>query len=552
MKFLNEIAIGLIATLTANAPPPIRFEQIAERAGVSFVTNNSPTPDKNQPEAMVAGVAVFDYDGDGYPDVYFVNGGQMPSLRRDGLQFENRLYHNNGNLTFTDVTAKAGLGGAGYGMGVAVGDYDNDGRPDLYLSSLTNNQLFHNNGDGTFTDVTARAGVSGGVFEGAKMWSVAAAWVDYNNDGLLDLFVSNYCKWKPGADPDCRVNGQRIYCSPRYYAPLPNTLYRNNGDGTFTDVSVGTGIAGHRGRGMGVAVADYDGDGYSDIFVANDDAPNQLFHNLGGKRFEEVAQDQLVAFAEDGKLISGMGVDFRDVFNTGKPAIWVTALERQTFPLFAMAASSFEDRTAQAGLSAETFGMAGWSNAIADLDNDGWKDLAVARSHATDNIALFSDRHYEEPNSVFRNLGNGHFKNVSATAGTEFFAPAAHRGLAVGDLDNDGKLDLVMSVLNGKAQVYHNVSANQNHWLLLKLTGTKSNRMGLGARIRLTDGNGFVQYNHATTSTGYACSSDPRVHFGLGLSNSAREIQITWPSGIRQVLQNVAADRVVSVTEPAR
>jgi peptidoglycan hydrolase-like protein with peptidoglycan-binding domain len=270
MKFVKEIIVGLIAALDLHDPAPIHFEQIAERAGVNFVTNNSPTPDKNQPEAMVAGVAIFDYDGDGYPDIYLVNGGQMPSLRRDGPQFENRLYHNNGNLTFTDVTSKAGLAGAGYGMGVAVGDYDNDGHPDLYLSSLTRNQLFHNNGDGTFTEVTERAGVGGGMFEGAKMWSVAAAWVDYNNDGLLDLFVSNYCKWKAGADPDCRVNGHRIYCSPRYYAPLPNTLYRNNGDGTFTDVSVEAGIAEHRGRGMGVAVADYDGDGYPDIFVAND------------------------------------------------------------------------------------------------------------------------------------------------------------------------------------------------------------------------------------------------------------------------------------------
>ena len=553
MTLQKLVLLGLLAAMGATAPSPIRFDQIAGAAGVEFVTNNSPTPDKNQPEAMVAGVAVFDYDGDGYADIYLVNGGQMPSLRRDGPQFENRLYHNNGNLTFTDVTGKAGLAGAGYGMGVAVGDYDNDGHPDLYLSSLTSNQLFHNNGDGTFTEVTARARVGGGLFEGAKMWSVAAAWVDYNNDGLLDLFVSNYCKWKPGADPDCRVNGQRIYCSPRYYAPLPNTLYRNNGDGTFTDVSAETGIAEHRGRGMGVAVADYDGDGFPDIFVANDDAPNQLFHNRAGKRFEEVGQDQMVAFAEDGKLISGMGVDFRDVFNTGKPAIWVTALERQTFPLFAASGlTMFEDRTAQAGLSAETSGMAGWSNAIADLDNDGWKDLVVARSHATDNIALFSDRRYEEPNSLFRNLGNGKFQNVSALAGASFVTPAAHRGLAVGDLDNDGRLDLVITVLNGKTQIYHNTSANSNHWLLLKLTGTKSNRMAIGASIKLTDANGLVQYNHVTTSTGYACSSDPRVHFGLGRATVAREIKISWPSGIQQILRDVAVDRVLAVTEPVR
>jgi enediyne biosynthesis protein E4 len=544
--------VPLVALATgAVAVAPITFEEIAARAGVHFVSNTSPTPRKYQPEIMVAGVAIFDYDGDGYPDIYLVNGGLMPSLTRDGPRFANRLFHNNGNLTFTDVTDKAGVAGSGYGMGVAIGDYDNDGRPDIFLASLTGNQLFHNNGDGTFTDVTAKAGVGGGMFGGRKMWSVAGAWLDYNNDGLLDLFVSNYCVWYPGADPDCVVNGHRIYCSPRYYKPLPNTLYRNNGDGTFTDVSVETGIAKHPGRGMGVAVADYDGDGYPDIFVANDDAPNQLFHNLGGKRFEDAAEDQLVAFAQDGKLISGMGADFRDVFNTGRPAIWVTALEQQTFPLFVKTGSGpFQDFTARAGLAWESSLMAGWSNAIVDLDNDGWKDLIVARSNATDNIALFSHRTFEEPIGLFRNLGNGRFENASATAGPDVQIPSAHRGLAVGDLDNDGREDVVVSVWNGAAKVFHNTTKNGNHWLLLQLTGTKSNRMGLGARIRLTASDGAVQYNHATTSTGYASSSDPRVHFGLGLAASAREIEIRWPSGVRQVLRDVPADRVLEVREP--
>jgi hypothetical protein len=438
-------------------------------------------------------------------------------------------------------------------MGVAVGDYDNDGRPDLYVANVNGNQLFHNNGDGTFTDVTVKAGVGGGSYEGKKMWSAAAAWVDYNNDGLLDLFVSNYCQWDPDHEPVCKTNGELLYCSPRHYKPLPNTLYRNNGNGTFTDVSAQTGIAGHLGRGMGVAIADYDGDGYPDIFVANDDAPFQLFHNLGGKRFEEVALNSGVAFPENGNVMSGMGVDFRDVFNKGQPSLWVTGIEKETFPLFVnLGQGEFADKTTTAGLAAETYQMSGWSNAIVDLDNDGWKDLAVARSNVQDNIAKLAPRAYEEPLAVFRNLGTGRFQNVSSTAGPDLQKPAANRGLAVGDLDNDGRMDLVVSVLNGPARIFHNTTRNGNHWILLQLKGTKSNRMGIGAKIRLTTADGLTQYNHVTTSTGYASSSDPRVHFGLGASAAAKEIEIVWPSRIRQVLRDVPGDRVVEVIEPAR
>jgi hypothetical protein len=282
-----------------------------------------------------------------------------------------------------------------------------------------------------------------------------------------------------------------------------------------------------------------------DIFVANDDAPFELFHNLGGKRFEEVAIDAGVAFPENGNVISGMGVDFRDLFNHGAPSLWVTAIEKEMFPIFAnLGHGQFEDRTASAGLGMHTYEMSGWSNAIVDLDNDGWKDLLVARSNVQDNIATYSPRHYEEPTTAFRNLGNGKFQNAFSSAG------AAHRGLAVGDLDNDGRMDAVVTVLNGPAEVLHNIGANGNHWILLKLIGTKSNRMGIGAKVRLTAADGAVQYNHVTTSTGYACSSDSRVHFGLGGARSAREIEIAWPSGTRQVLRDVAADRQVVVTEP--
>jgi enediyne biosynthesis protein E4 len=544
------VAIPVLALAATTAVAPITFEEITAPSGIHFVTANGATASKHQPESLGAGVALFDYDGDGYLDIYFVNGAAMPSLSKDGPQFRNRLYHNNRNLTFTDVTEKAGLAGAGYGTGVAVGDYDNDGRPDLYLASLTGNQLFHNNGDGTFTDVTAQARVPGGEYNGRKMWSVSAAWVDYNNDGRLDLFVSNYCQWQTDGEPQCNAGGHPTYCSPRHYKPLPNTLYRNNGDGTFTDVSAETGIADHLGRGMGVAIADYDGDGFTDIFVANDDAPFELFHNLGGKRFEEVAVDAGVAFPENGNVISGMGVDFRDILNKGLPSLWVTAIEKETFPLFVNTGKGqFEERTAVSKLGMDTYEMSGWSNAMADLDNDGWKDLLVARSNVQDNIAEYSPRKYAEPISLFRNLGTGKFENATPASG-DLQKPAAHRGLAIGDLDNDGRLDAVATVLNGPARVLHNTTRNGHHWLLLKLEGTKSNRMGIGARIRLTAADGTVQYNHVTTAVGYASSSDSRVHFGLASSASAKEIEILWPSGIRQILRDVPTDRVVAVKEP--
>jgi hypothetical protein len=541
---------SMASSTPAGANGPITFEEIAAQSGINFSIDSSPTPNKNQIETMVAGVALIDYDGDGYPDIFFVNGGAIPSLRKEGPQFKNRLYHNNADGTFTDVTDKASVGGDGYDIGVAVGDYDNDGRPDLYVAGVTKNHLFHNNGDGTFTDVTDKAGVGGAIYDGKKMWSVAAAWVDYNNDGLLDLFVSNYVKWEVNKDPECLIAGIRNYCSPVLYERLPNTLYRNNGDGTFTDVSVETGIAQHLGRGMGVAIADYDGDGFMDIFVANDDSPNFLFHNIGGKRFEEVAVASWVAYNPSGKTVSGMGADFRDVNNDGRPDIWFTALPGELLPLYVnRGQGDFDDATTSSGLAWETQNMAGWSNAIVDLDNDGWKDLFVARSNVLDPI-IASARSYKEPNAVFRNLGNGKFQDASATAGGAFQIPALHRGTAVGDLDNDGRMDVVVSVLNGPAKLFHNITKTGNHWVLLQLRGTRSNRMGIGAQIKLTTPDGAHQYNEVTTSVGYASSSDSRVHFGLGASNVAAQIDIAWPSGIHQMLRNVQGDRVVVVEEP--
>jgi enediyne biosynthesis protein E4 len=550
MKTKTLVAGGLCALLAASAASTIAFEEIAERSGLIFVANSSPSPNKNQPETMLSGVCLLDYDNDGYLDVFFVNGAAIPSLKKEGPQYWNRLFHNNRDGTFTDVTAQAGVAGEGYGMGCAVGDYDNDGFPDIYVANVTRNQLLHNNRDGTFSDVTDTSGVGGGFLDGKKMWSVSALWVDYNNDGLPDLFVSNYCKWEVNQDPFCGPNPTlRAYCHPKHYAPLPNTLYRNNGDGTFTDVSRETGISLHRGKGMGAVMADYDGDGFMDIFVANDNHPNFLFHNIGGKRFEEVALEMGVAYSQSASAISGMGADFRDVDNDGRPDIWHTAVENESFPMYRnLGAHGFQEITNES-LLLKTRDMSGWSNGIFDFDNDGWKDLFVARGNVLDNVALFSRRRYEEPNSVFRNLGNRKFQDVSAEAGPDFQKAAAHRGAAFGDIDNDGRIDAIVTVLNGKAKYFHNVSRNSNHWILLKLVGHKSNRMGLGAQVRVVGEDGMVQYNEVTTAVGYACASDSRVHFGLGAAKAIGEIDITWPSGIRQTVRNVAADRILSIEE---
>ncbi len=535
------------------APGAIRFEEIALKSGLRFTTENSPTPNKNQIETMVAGVALFDYDRDGYLDIYLVNGAAIPSLKKESPRYWNRLFHNNRDGTFTDVTEEAHLAGAGYGMGVAVGDYDNDGWPDLFLANVTGNQLFHNNGDGTFTDVTARAGLAGALNDGMKMWSAGAGWFDYNNDGLLDLFVVNYCKWKVNEDPYCSIkNGVRAYCHPKQYAPLHNTLYRNNGDGTFTDVSQQTGISEHLGKGMSVSFADYDGDGFLDAFVANDTTPNFLFHNLGGKRFEEVGLEAGVAYAPDGNALSGMGSDFRDVNNDGLPDIWHTAVEHETFPLYInRGKGNFVDMTVPSGLAKPTVEMSGWGNGIFDFDNDGWKDLFVARSNVMDNISeLVPGRRYPEPNSIFRNLGNGKFEETSAMAGPDFQLAAAHRGVAFGDLDNDGQIDMVVSVLGGPVKLFHNISDTKNHWIVLKLVGARSNRMAIGAQLHLITQDGRSQWNEVTTAVGYAGSSDSRVHFGLGANQRIREIEIRWPSGMKQTVRDIQADRILTVEEP--
>jgi enediyne biosynthesis protein E4 len=541
---------------TSNSSPAgpslIRFENIAEKSGLHYITENCPTSFKNQPETMAGGVALLDYDGDGYLDVYLTSGAAIPSLQKDSPKYWNRLFRNNHDGTFTDVTEKAGVAGAGYTIGTAVGDYDNDGRPDLFVANVTANQLFHNNGDGTFTDVTQKAGLAGETMYGMKMWSVGGGWFDYNNDGLLDLFVVNYCKWEVDKDPVCGTAGVRGYCHPKYYSPLRNTLYRNNGDGTFTDVSEETGIAGHLGKGMSVSFADYDHDGFMDAFVANDTMANFLLRNVGGKKFEEDGVWAGVAYGPYGLALSGMGSDFRDVNNDGWADIWHTAVEHETFPLYINQRNgNFANKGS--GLAIPTVNMSGWSNGIFDFDNDGWKDLFVARGNVMDTIGLVvPGRHYGEPNSVFRNLRNGNFEDVSDLAGADFQKLQPHRGGAFGSLFNDGRIDAVVTILGGPTELWRNVSNTNHHWILFDLVGTRSNRMGIGAQIRIVTQDGRSQSNQATTAVGYASSSDSRVHFGVGANKQIAEAEIRWPSGIRQVLRSVPVDRVMTVEEPRK
>jgi len=532
-------------------PPPVRFENIAQSAGVHFVLNNSATPHKYQIEPMVAGVAVFDYNNDGLPDLYFVNGAHIPDLQKTGPEFYNRLYRNNGDGTFTDVTEQAGVKGEGYSMGVAVGDYDNDGWEDLFVVGVNRNILYHNNGDGTFTDVTARAGLEGIDPQRGKTWSICAGWFDYDNDGWLDLFVVNYCVWDLDKDPYCGSSrtGRRAYCHPSKFDPLPNALYHNNHDGTFTDVSRASGIGQYLGKGMGVAFADYDNDGYTDVFVANDTTRNFLFHNNRNGTFDEVGLQAGVAYNGDGAALSYMGADFRDVDNDGFPDLFVTAISNETFSYFHnVEGRYFEDLTHTSGLGRLSIFLSGWSNGIYDLNNDGWKDLVAVNSHVNDNIEMEMNVPFRQKNAVFANTGT-RFVDVSEAAGRDFQLADAHRGCAFGDLDNDGRIDLAVSVLNRPAEIFRNVSERGAHWLLVKTVGTVSNRDGIGAKIRLESASG-VQYNHVSTSVGYASSSDRRVHFGLGKDTQVKSLTIWWPSGIRQELHDVKVDQILTVVEP--
>jgi hypothetical protein len=529
----------------APAESPIHFVY----RPIPFTLDACETPERHAPETMAGGVAVFDYNNDGYLDIFFANGADIRTLKKTSPKYSNRLFANDGKGHFTDVTEKAGLAGDGYDVAAAVGDYDNDGNKDLFVGGVHGNRLYHNNGDGTFTDVTKKAGINQPDSEYGPLWTVGAAWVDVNNDGLLDLFVVNYLSWDIRTEPACMAAGGRDYCDPKFYKRTPNQLFLNNGDGTFKDVSAESGIRAHPGKGMGAAVADFDLDGWMDIFVTNDKLDNFLFHNKGGGKFEEVAFESNVALREDAEWISGMGVDFRDIDNDGYPDIVFVALDDETFPIFRNTGKGdFTDITRSSGMGALSLPMAGYSPTVCDFDNDGWKDIFVTRGHVEVMLPVRQGQ-VEQQNSVFRNLGGARFAALTAEAGLAAQPPKRHRGSAVGDLNGDGRVDVVVSAIGAPAEIWMNDSPGDNHWLELQLEGTKSNRDAIGARIKVVTRTA-TQYNHVSFSFGYASSSAGPVHFGLGPDKSADTVEIRWPSGVVQDLKNVAGDRVVRVKEP--
>jgi hypothetical protein len=540
--------VVLVVSLASQQQPPSPISFELKR--LPFRLDSDESPARNAPETMAGGVAVFDYNGDGRPDIFFANGAPLATGKKNDPKYWDRLYRNDGNGVFTDVTEQAGLKGTGFDVGVAIGDYDNDGHPDIFIAGVHGNSLYRNNGNGTFSDVTRKAGLDNWHDpQYGALWSVAAAWVDANNDGLLDLFVVNYMQWEYSDKPLCVIESIPEYCHPRYYKGTPDQLFLNQGDGTFKDVSKEWGIRDHIGKGMGVGVADYDFDGKPDLFVTNDSEYNFLFHNLGNK-FEEVAFQANAALPEEGAFISGMGLDFRNFDNRGYPGIAYVALNKQTFPLLENTGKGdFVEVTASSGMGAESLGMAGFGPALYDFDNDGWKDLFVSRGHVSATHPPGAKP--KQPNTVFRNLGaGGKWQALTEEAGFVDTTAARHRGCAFGEFEGGGQVDVVVTSLDDKAELWMNRSPGHNNWLDIALQGVKSNRDGIGARVKVV-AKGGAQYNHQTSSVCYASSSLGPVHFGLGGDSAAQTVEITWPSGIVQTLQNVPANQTLKVVESA-
>ena len=547
---IGALGLGLSGLFAAE----LRFQDRSGETGIGFRHHANPTPDKHLVETMGGGVALLDYDNDGFLDVFFVNGGALVQ-GADGLfvdrsqpELHDQLYRSLDGKSFEDVTERVGVSAAAkriYGMGAATGDYDNDGYVDLFVTGYGGTILYRNRNGSTFEDRTEASGAN------VPGWSASAGFFDADTDGDLDLFVTRYLDWSLETSRPC---GEKIsvYCSPREYPAVANVLLRNEGDGTFSDVSLAWGVAHARGKALGVAFNDADADGLPDVIVANDSTAQQLFLNRGSDGFSEEALSVGLAYNEDGGSFAGMGVDFEDYDNDGRPDVVATALSKELYPLFRNeGGGTFGYVTRQAGLAEITARLSGWSVKLVDLDHDGWKDLFAAQGHVLDNVELMEPGLvYLQPPLVALNQA-GRFTDVSASAGPAFRTSIAGRGTAFGDLDNDGDIDLVLGVLNDRPIVlYSNASESQNHWLQVRLAGQASVRDGQGARVSIRTSSGGEQVRYATTAGGYLSASDPRLHFGLGSESVVDRITVLWPRGARQVLENVGTDRLIAVREP--
>jgi enediyne biosynthesis protein E4 len=539
-------SILLLAALSHSQPPPLHFVP----RDIAFRLENCETLRHRAPETMAGGLALFDCDNDGDLDVFFANGADIGTLKKTDPKYSNRLLVNDGKANFTDATARAGLAGTGFDTGAVVGDYDNDGRKDLFVAGVHRNTLYRNNGDGTFSDVTAKAGLTESADpEHGQRWAVHGAFADFNRDALLDLFVVNYLVWDAATEPECQFQGLGEYCHPKQYRGLPNQLFLNNGDGTFRDASSDAGLRKAVGKGMGAAVADSDFDGNLDVFVSNDKLYNFYFRGLDGARFEERAFEAGVALAAHGNLISGMGADFRDLDNDSYPDIVLVALDNETFPVYRNSGQGdFLEVTARSGMTVLSRSMAGYSPNVADLDNDGWKDIFVSRGHVQ-SPAASRFLQVDQPNTVFRNGGNLKFAALTVEAGFGAAPPRRHRGAAIGDLNGDGLSDIVVSALSAPAEIWLNDSPAAGHWLGLSLEGTRSNRDAVGARVKVVSKSG-TRFDHVNFAAGYASSSAAPIHIGLGPDGVADVVEVIWPSGGKSELRDVRADRVVRLTEP--